>query len=87
MLLAQTGGLEGGGGRTRGLVSDPNTPLLPPPHQPHARASHLPCRGIAVARIYNHRGRRYLPSVEAAKTSVFALFKGSHVTGVIANGG
>lgn len=39
MLLAQTGGLEGregggGGGRTRGLVSDPNTPPTPSP-TPH----------------------------------------------------
>lgn len=73
MLLAQTGGLEGrgggGGGRTRGLVSGPNPPQL------RTQASHLPCRGRVVVRIYNRLGGRYLPSVEAAKTSVFGLFK------------
>lgn len=38
---------------------------------PFTRASHLPCRGVVVIRIYNCQSGQYLCSVQPAETSIF----------------
>lgn len=52
---------------------------------PLTRASHLPCRGKVVVRIYNCRSGWYLHSVGLVKTSVFVVLKVNMKPRVITN--